>query len=172
LSDIYGNILVISARQLGRGFPHTPKIFKQYCTFIKNIHNSKMSQLQNKDKRITIRLRKESERQLSERAEQSNMTLSEYVRRQIEGQPIRPPKVAAVNWKLYGELFNLKVEINRVGTNINQIAKVLNTEKMLEKELPQFLPNPESLNEAIELIERTRELLSTVRLSLIGVNDR
>jgi hypothetical protein len=129
-----------------------------------------MQPIQDKDERITIRIQTKTKQNLNSLAEQNHLCLSEYIRKKIEGKAI-VTKVPPINWNVYAELLKVKVEINRVGNNINQIAKAINTEKMLGKPLPRSLNDPKALTETQDLLEKTTELLSRIRLELIGIKD-
>lgn len=67
---------------------------------------------------ISVRLDDTQARKLVQLCETSGLPVSTVMRKLISGVPIqqRPP----------GELHELYVEINRIGTNINQIARKAN----------------------------------------------
>ena len=89
----------------------------------------------------------------------------------MTGQSVLPARVPAVNWQLYGELADIASELPAIGNNINQIAKTLNTAQKKGEAIPKSLPKPESLENALKLIETTREKLIEVRLALSGVKQ-
>lgn len=66
--------------------------------------------------RITFRVTKEERKKLQEMAKESNVSESEFMRRQIRQRPSDYPEIKI----LMGHLIN---EVNRVGVNINQIVK-------------------------------------------------
>lgn len=67
---------------------------------------------------ICLRLNENETRALKEKAKQCGLSKSAYLRRLILNQPVkaRPPEA----------VHDLYVEINRIGTNINQIARACN----------------------------------------------
>jgi len=67
---------------------------------------------------ICLRLNEKEARALKEKAKQCGLSKSAYLRRLILDQPVkvRPPEA----------IHELYVEINRIGTNINQIARACN----------------------------------------------
>ena len=67
---------------------------------------------------ISVRLDDEASKKLAQLCETSGLPVSAVIRKLISGTAIRqrPP----------GELHELYVEINRIGTNINQIARKTN----------------------------------------------
>jgi len=72
---------------------------------------------------ITIRVSEEEREQLKKTAEAEGMTLSDYVRSRLTGvKPRRKPKTEEVE-----ELRKLAYEIHKIGVNINQIARAMNT---------------------------------------------
>lgn len=67
---------------------------------------------------ICLRLNEKETRALKEKAKQCGLSKSAYLRRLILDLPVkaRPPEA----------IHELYVEINRIGTNINQIARACN----------------------------------------------
>ena len=67
---------------------------------------------------ICLRLNEKEARALKEKAKQCGLSKSAYLRRLIMNKPVkaRPPEA----------IHELYVEINRIGTNINQIARNCN----------------------------------------------
>jgi hypothetical protein len=67
---------------------------------------------------ICLRLNEKETRALKEKAKQCGLSKSAYLRRLILDKPVkaRPPEA----------IHDLYIEINRIGTNINQIAHACN----------------------------------------------
>ena len=65
---------------------------------------------------ICFRVSKDEKKKLQEMAKESNVSESEFLRRQIRQRPSDYPEIKM----LMGHLIN---EVNRVGVNINQIVK-------------------------------------------------
>ena len=128
-----------------------------------------MPEPENKTKIVTIRFKPSQLEQIDAQASAVNLTRSAYMTRKLTGQSVLPARVPAVNWQLYGELASISSSLPAIGNNINQIAKALNTAKFKGEAIPQSLPKPESLEEALKLIETTKEKLTEVRLALSGV---
>ena len=128
-----------------------------------------MPEPENKTKVVTIRFRPSQLEELDAQAQAVNLTRSAYMTRKLTGQSVLPARVPAVNWQLYGELALVASSLPAIGNNINQIAKALNTAQFKGEAIPQSLPKPESLENALKLIETTKEKLTEVRLALSGV---
>ena len=128
-----------------------------------------MPEPENKTKVVTIRFRPSQLEELDAQASAVNLTRSAYMTRKLTGQSVLPARVPAVNWQLYGELADIASSLPAIGNNINQIAKALNTAQFKGEAIPQSLPKPESLENALKLIETTKEKLTEVRLALSGV---
>jgi len=77
------------------------------------------------DKRITIRIPNELYEKLKQQTDETGYTLSEIIRIKLQGNR--------------GEIKNKKLtkefvyELNRIGNNINQIAKHCNTNKVIDR---------------------------------------
>ena len=128
-----------------------------------------MLQPENKTKVLTIRVRPSQLEQIDAQAKAVNLTRSAYVTRKLTGQSVLPARVPAVNWQVYEKLAEIADSLQAIGNNINQIAKALNSFQQAEQAIPSSLPNSESFESAVELIEKTLENLAEVRLSLSGV---
>ncbi len=77
-----------------------------------------------RDKIARVRLTQDEHEQLSKLADENDLTLSEYIRRSALK---RKTKITTEFEKA------LYFEINRIGNNLNQIAKYVNTNKKLDK---------------------------------------
>jgi hypothetical protein len=124
-----------------------------------------------KTKIVTIRFRPSQLEQIDAQAKAVNLSRSAYVTRKLTGQSVLPARVPAVNWQLYGELADIALSLPAIGNNINQIARALNAAQFKGEAIPQSLPKPESLEDALSLIETTREKLTEIRLALSGVKQ-
>ena len=131
-----------------------------------------MPEPEQKTKIVTIRFKPSQLEQIDAQASAVNLTRSAYITRKLTGQSVLPARVPAVNWQLYGELASISSSLPAIGNNINQIAKALNSAQFKGEAIPQSLPKPESLENALKLIETTKEKLTEVRLALSGVEPR
>ncbi|MGB5637159.1 MAG: plasmid mobilization relaxosome protein MobC [Waterburya sp.] len=130
-----------------------------------------MPEPEQKTKIVTIRFKPSQLSELDAQAKAVNLTRSAYMTRKLTGQSVLPARVPAVNWQLYGELAEISSSLPAIGNNINQIAKTLNTAQKKGEPIPQSLPKPESLEDALKLIEMMKEKLREVRLALSGVKQ-
>ena len=130
-----------------------------------------MPEPENKTKIVTFRFKPSQLEELDAQAKAANLTRSAYVTRKLTGQSVLPARVPAVNWQLYGELADIASPLPAIGNNINQIAKALNAAQFKGEAIPQSLPKPSRLEDALELIETTLEKLTEVRLALSGVKQ-
>ncbi|ACK68454.1 conserved hypothetical protein (plasmid) [Rippkaea orientalis PCC 8801] len=126
---------------------------------------------ENKDKVVSLRFRESELKNLDEQASSVNLSRSAYITRKLQGLPVLPARVPPVNWEAYRELGGISAQLSALGNNINQIAKVLNTAKQQGQPLPPSLPSPDSLIEAISLIEQLQPTIKQIRLELSGVNS-
>ena len=93
-------------------------------------------------KRVTIRFTPDEYNSLKEKATQFDMTLSDYVRTTLlsKREKVRPSKCDK----------SLVYEINRIGNNLNQIARHCNTTGTVDKLV---------LKELVEIEKKLNELL-------------
>ena len=100
-----------------------------------------------KEIRITIRLTEEEKEQLKKMAEAEGLTISDYVRKKLAGVRLRrKPQTEEARLKrewLY--------ELNRIGVNLNQIARAVN--KAMKE-----APSEETFTRLVEALSRLKEI--------------
>lgn len=126
---------------------------------------------ENKTRIVTLRLKPSELEQLDARAKAVNLSRSAYMTRKLTGLPMISARVPAVNWKLYGELADISSSLPDLGNNIARIARTLDIAQKKGELIPKSLPKPESLENALKLMETTLEKLRDVRLALSGVKQ-
>jgi len=107
-----------------------------------------------REKSFPIRLTDDEFSKLTQRADALGLSRAAYVRLKALGKAgPRSQKVPRAGTK---DLAKLLAEVNKIGSNINQIARALNRGRDFEKEFAQTL------------VERIRELQDRVRDELDG----
>ncbi len=95
-----------------------------------------------KDKRVTIRFTDDEYNQLKEKADELGISLSTYIRKKTLGNRER------ISTKCDKKLL---YEINRIGNNLNQIAKHCNTIGTIDKfVLKELVDIEKKLNEILK----------------------
>ena len=95
-----------------------------------------------KDKKVTIRFTGDEYNKLNKNASDLGLTLSAYIRHKVLGNRER------ITTKCTKELL---YEINRIGNNLNQIAKHCNIKKSVDKlVLKELVDIEKKLNELME----------------------
>ncbi|MGK7875441.1 MAG: plasmid mobilization relaxosome protein MobC [Xenococcaceae cyanobacterium] len=79
---------------------------------------------------IHIRLSDSEYHQIQAKAKQLGISMSEFVRRAAFRREL-PQPLPQINIDTYSELGQIKLELNRMGINLNQIAKACNTSVQL-----------------------------------------
>ncbi|NEO33814.1 MAG: MobC family plasmid mobilization relaxosome protein [Symploca sp. SIO3C6] len=79
---------------------------------------------------IHIRLSDSEYNQIQTKAEQLGISMSEFVRRAAFRREL-PQPLPQINLDAYSELGQIKLELNRMGINLNQIAKACNSSVQL-----------------------------------------
>ena len=104
--------------------------------------------------RFTVRMTEEEKVILEEKASQLNVKASEIVRCATfkYNLPISKVQVANVDWDLYHLLGEVKYELNKIGTDINQIAHDANLSLMMGSPMQLQL---EELNEISHRIDQS-----------------
>lgn len=115
---------------------------------------------ENRDTFVKIRVTKSEKEQIRRNAKESNFTMSDYSRKLILKKKITKPKYSHENAVMIAtELREAKKELNKIGNNINQIAKLANTNSVL---------SDEDLNN----LARVRFDFDAIRTNLISLNKK
>ncbi len=69
---------------------------------------------------VNVRMTANDYSKVSESAQTIGLSVSEYIRRKTTGKPIPKKRVSPLDRKLF-------VELSRVGNNLNQLTRVLNS---------------------------------------------
>lgn len=114
----------------------------------------------NRDKFIKIRVTESEKKKIKENAKGSNFTVSDYSRKLILKKKIAKPKYSHEDaLMIVTELRETKKALNKIGNNINQIAKLANT-------------NPVLSDEDLNNLARIRFDFDAIRSNLISLNRK
>jgi hypothetical protein len=130
-----------------------------------------------KEKRSTsykIRLKEKELLRWKAAAKDANLPLSVYIRLRLEGKPVLPPKVPAVNARVSVQMGNFDVQLRRVGNNLNQAVKAANTTLEIESSIDNanILKLIKIVSEVSELLNQVRDLLREGILQLSGADEK
>lgn len=106
-----------------------------------------------KTKQHVVLLEPEQKEEWKKQAKIAGMTLNKYIRSCVERRKIRPQH--PVNLRMV-------VELSRVGNNLNQQTKAINT-------IIKSGENPTNWEENLRAIEEVTELLKQIQAELMGL---
>lgn len=121
-----------------------------------------------KTKRVEIKWYPSDLAIIDRQAELMNLSRTEYITRCVLERPLEKKQVFKVNWRTYRVMGEIARELKRVGNNINQIAKVFNTERLEGGGVPNQYPLPEELSAIRSYTSRINQELNLIRLLVIG----
>lgn len=129
-----------------------------------------------KEKRTTsykIRLKDSELKSWKAAANDANLPLSVYIRKRVEGKPVLPPKVPAVNARVSVQMGNFDVQLRRVGNNLNQAMAAANTTLKIEEGISNanVLELIKIVGEVSGVLNEVRDLLREGILQLSGAED-
>ena len=130
-----------------------------------------------KEKRTTsykIRLKDSELLRWKAAAKDANLPLSVYIRLRVEGKPVLPPKVPAVNARVSVQMGNFDVQLRRVGNNLNQAVKAANTTLEIESSIDKanVLELIKIVGEVSGVLNQVRDLLREGILQLSGADEK
>lgn len=101
------------------------------------------------------------------------LPLAEFIRRRVEGRPITPPKVPAINAKTSVRMGQVDLQLRRLKEDFNRgreeaIAALNQQQAMPTTQDKEFL---KAINNVRALLVEVREELRSVRLQLSGISD-
>ncbi len=102
-------------------------------------------------------------------AKETNLPLSVYARKKFDDEPVLPPPVPAVNVSLAVRLGNKELQLRRIGNNINQFTKALNSASLTGHQ-PSGRAILATLNELKTLLSEDRADLKKVSAQLNGIS--
>ena len=83
---------------------------------------------QTRSSRLTIRLTYDELNEIESKADRAGLTNAEYARQNILGRQVTEKTlVPLINQKAYNDLAQMAIELRKQGTNLNQIAKLVNS---------------------------------------------
>ena len=92
--------------------------------------------------KVTVRLSSKEHAHLKKQADNAGLKMEPYIRRLIAGKEIspRPPE----------EYYKILTELNHIGNNINQIARVANSERNI---------TTNKINEALKMVDDIMDIV-------------
>jgi Bacterial mobilisation protein (MobC) len=120
----------------------------------------------NRSRRLTIRLTIDESEEIELKAQIAGLLISEYVRKNALGRQLKKIQVPAINQQIYSELVLMRGELQKQGTNINQIARLAHSQKFLS------LDALRSILELTSAIESFQTELTAFQSKVMGNNDR
>ena len=92
--------------------------------------------------KVTVRLSIKEHAHLKKQAALCGLKMEPYIRKLIEGKEVkpRPPE----------EYYKILKELNHIGNNINQIARVANTERYITSD---------KINEAVKMVDDIMDIV-------------
>ena len=92
--------------------------------------------------KVTVRLSNKEHAHLKKQADNAGLKMEPYIRRLIAGKEIkpRPPE----------EYYKILRELNHIGNNINQIARVANAERHMTSD---------KINEAVKMVDDVMDIV-------------
>lgn len=96
----------------------------------------------NKKIKMSVRLTDKEHAHLKKQADNAGLKMEPYIRRLISGKEIkpRPPE----------EYYKILTELNHIGNNINQIARVANSERHI---------TTDKINEAAKMVDDVMDIV-------------
>lgn len=125
-----------------------------------------MNTTANRSRRLTIRLTIDESEEIELKAQIAGLLISEYVRKNSLGRQLKKIQVPAINQQIYSELVLMRGELQKQGTNINQIARLAHSQKFLS------LDALRSILELTSAIENFQTELTAFQSKVMGNNDR
>jgi len=114
-----------------------------------------------------LRLTPEEKNRWQKMAEVHALPLAEYIRRRVEGRPVSPPKVPAINVDTCVQMGHFDLQLRRMVNDLNQAIDGREQQQPISTTSQQQLI--ETAIPLRTLVMEVREELREVRLQLSGV---
>jgi len=118
--------------------------------------------------KLTVRMTEDAKALLDKKASKLNVNPSEFVRFATDNYdpPALPVQQLRVDWDTYHLLGQLKFELNKIGTNINQLAHDANLSLLMgspmQPQLDELTDLSNYINQAIGLIFDVRSQITEI----------
>lgn len=101
------------------------------------------------------------------------LPLAEFIRRRVEGRPVTPPKVPAINAKTSVRMGQFDLQLKRLNKDFNRVIgdAIVSKTQQIAVSTNQFKELVKTLNNVRDLLLEVREELRGVRLQLSGVDE-
>ncbi len=99
-----------------------------------------------KTKRVETRWYPSDLLEIDRQAKLLNLSRTDYITRCVLNKSEKKQHIFKVNWQTYRVMGKISRELNKIGNNINQIAKVFNSERLEGGKVPANYPLPEELS--------------------------
>jgi MobC-like protein len=119
--------------------------------------------MKSRNLKLSIRVTRDEQAKIAHLAHTSSMSVSNYGRKRLLGEPVKQTIIPPVNIDTYQVLVNLKNELHAIGQNLNQVTKAMHT---LQSDPPTLLSTIDDTNYQIT---QATKLLNRLQLSSIGV---
>ncbi len=126
---------------------------------------------ENKEKIISLRFKPSELEKLDRNCSEVGLTRSAYITRKILSLPVQPARVPSINWEAYEYLTAIAYHLPRIGNNLNQIAKVLNTAQLEGNPIPPEIPGVEKIENTVAKIYEMQPELDLIREAIIGIEE-
>ena len=126
---------------------------------------------ENKEKIVSLRFKPSELEKLDRNCSEVGLTRSAYITRKILSLPVQPARVPDVNWQAYEHLTAIAYHLPRIGNNLNQIARVLNTAKLEGIPIPPEIPSIEKIENTVSTIAQMQSKIDRIGEVLVGVAD-
>ena len=123
---------------------------------------------ENKDKIISLRFKPSELEKLDRNCSEVGLTRSAYITRKILSLPVQPARVPSINWEAYEYLTAIAYHLPRIGNNLNQIAKVLNTAQLEGNSVKDEIADPEDLKQTVAVIKEQIPIVKQAARAIIG----
>jgi hypothetical protein len=121
-----------------------------------------------KSKGVLLKLYPSDLIEIDRQAKLLNLSRTEYITKCVLDKPVEKKHIFKVSWQTYRVMGEIGRELQRIGNNINQIAKAFNTERLVGDILSQSYPLSEELSAIKAYTDKTAKELNQIRLLLIG----
>ncbi|AFZ61391.1 hypothetical protein H6G54_22315 [Anabaena cylindrica FACHB-243] len=124
---------------------------------------------QDKTSSFLLRLTPAEKSRWHKMAEFYALPLAEFIRRRVEGRPISPPKVPAINVKTSLQMGQVDLRLRHLEKDLQTAIALLSQKQPLSK--PTYQQLIKQIGDVDDLLGELRSELREVRLQLSGVDD-
>ena len=125
-----------------------------------------MIKVKSRDLKLSVRVTSKEQSEIALLASKASMSVSNYARKKLLGEPIKQIVVPEINLKTYRAIVDLTREVKAVGQNLNQMTKWMHSHRAAPPSLLSTIDNIQ------QQINTANQILRQIQIATVGIKTK